>query len=127
MEKDTLFLTGSYPMPFEFNAEVAKVFDDMVSRSVPLYGETIAVLQNLVQRLVSRRVASLSKQNEPGVVVDVGCSTGTTLAAIAPILPEGWTLIGMDPSRAMLNFDPQQKQVQRPQGQGHLHQRRTRL
>lgn len=102
MEKDTLFATGSYPMPFEFNVEVAKVFDDMVSRSVPLYGETIAILENIVQNIVHRRKV-LQPKAGPGVVVDVGCSTGTTLAAIANILPAGWTLIGMDPSGAMLN------------------------
>ena len=31
-DRDDLFAKGPWPKPFEFNAEVVRVFDDMVSR-----------------------------------------------------------------------------------------------
>ena len=36
---DKLFKNSQYPVPFEFNQDVVEVFDDMVSRSVPMYQE----------------------------------------------------------------------------------------
>mmetsp|Transcript_15467 Transcript_15467/g.25288 ORF Transcript_15467/g.25288 Transcript_15467/m.25288 type:complete len:658 (-) Transcript_15467:1080-3053(-) len=61
------------PKPFEFNEEVVKVFDDMVSRSVPLYCEVIDLLLYWVH-----------KYYQPGTnIYDLGCSTGTTLEVIA--------------------------------------------
>ena len=39
IEKDCLFNTSDWPKLFEFNEAVDRVFDDMVSRSVPLYRE----------------------------------------------------------------------------------------
>ena len=59
---------------FKFGAEVANVFDDMVSRSVPFYSE--------VQRLQTE-LATQFLPDGPSMVVDLGCSTGTTIAGIA--------------------------------------------
>lgn len=94
-ERDELFSAPGYPKPFEFNEAVAAVFDDMVSRSVPLYAETLRALGTIVTHLKGAHKG-------PGTLLDVGCSTGTTLLTLGRLLPPGWTLIGVDPSAAML-------------------------
>ena len=77
---------------FEFNAEVANAFDDMVSRSVPFYDEQ----QSMIARLARDFWV-------PGTnVFDLGCSTGTTLINLARQLPEPARLIGYDNSEDML-------------------------
>ena len=38
-KKDTLFKKSTAPGKFEFNEPVARVFDDMLERSVPFYKE----------------------------------------------------------------------------------------
>jgi tRNA (cmo5U34)-methyltransferase len=79
--------------PFYFGEEVAHVFDDMVSRSVPQYFDA-----QILAVLLARRIHRLR-----GSIVDIGCSTGTTLFMIERDLghnaPE---LIGIDTSPAML-------------------------
>lgn len=61
------------PKPFEFDSEVVSVFDDMVSRSVPLYCEVIDLAIYWFERYY-----------QPGTkVYDLGCSTGTTLDVLA--------------------------------------------
>ncbi len=61
------------PKPFEFNREVVSVFDDMVSRSVPLYCEVIDLAIYWFERFYV-----------PGTkVYDLGCSTGTTIDILA--------------------------------------------
>ena len=89
---DKLFEWGKYPKPFEFNDEVAKVFDNMVSRSVPLYEE---VNHSLVEW------AYYYCQNG-GKVYDIGCSTGTTILALSQQIKEKTQFIGIDTSSAML-------------------------
>ena len=78
---------------FSFDENVARVFDDMISRSIPLYAD------------VQRSVPVLAKRldYEPIKVVDLGCSTGTTLIHLARNLPKhDLELIGVDNSKAML-------------------------
>ena len=82
---------------FEFNQRVADVFDDMVSRSVPFYGEIHRILVDLTNYI-------FSKTNKP-VVYDLGCSTGTTLSILSKkIAEQGKTpkLIGIDNSLPMV-------------------------
>ena len=57
---------------FVFDDQVASVFDDMISRSVPLYAD--------VQRLLPGLARSLD--HDPLRVVDLGCSTGASLISI---------------------------------------------
>jgi tRNA (cmo5U34)-methyltransferase len=77
---------------FRFGAEVAQVFDDMLSRSVPFYGEIQRMVAELAQDVV-----------QPGsIVYDLGCSTGTTLLMLDRVLPAGVNFIGIDDSREML-------------------------
>ena len=61
------------PKPFEFNREVVNVFDDMVSRSVPLYREVMDLLLYWAHRYYQ----------EGSVIYDLGCSTGTTIDVVA--------------------------------------------
>ena len=76
---------------FRFDENVAKVFDDMVSRSVPRYYEVQAATVKLAKKVCPNR----------GRVIDLGCSTGTTLFSIAEACPEV-ELIGIDNSPSML-------------------------
>jgi tRNA (cmo5U34)-methyltransferase len=93
-KRDTLFASTKQVQQFEFNSDVASVFDDMISRSVPLYGE--------VQTLCGLLCAKICT---PGAcVVDLGCSTGTTILEIFRALaPQKVRFIGVDNSPAMLD------------------------
>ena len=57
---------------FSFNQSVAKVFDDMVNRSIPFYNE----IQNMIEQLVKYNLYPMSN------VYDLGCSTGATLVKL---------------------------------------------
>ncbi|MEJ6980325.1 carboxy-S-adenosyl-L-methionine synthase CmoA [Pedobacter sp. P351] len=77
---------------FKFSNKVAKVFDDMVSRSVPFYGE--------IQRMISEIAAD---HIQPGTnVYDLGCSTGTTMIGMDTMIPDDIKFIGLDDSKEML-------------------------
>jgi len=70
-KKDNIFAANTEITTFEFNETVASVFDDMITRSVPMYREII---------LQQARLAS--KFYHPGTVIyDLGCSTGNFAAA----------------------------------------------
>ncbi len=77
---------------FEFDEEVASVFDDMLSRSVPFYDEML----NLTTAF------SLKYLKVDSTVYDLGCSTATTLINIANHSKCRLNLIGIDTSEAML-------------------------
>lgn len=79
---------------FSFDENVARVFDDMISRSVPLYAD--------VQRSIPVLASLLD--HDPIKVIDLGCSTGTSLIHLARSLPNrNLELIGVDNSAAMLS------------------------
>ncbi len=78
---------------FEFDEEVASVFDDMLSRSVPFYKE--------MQRLTIN--FALNFLEEDDVVFDLGCSTASTLIELSKHSSSKLKLIGIDNSEAMLN------------------------
>lgn len=96
-EHDGLFSNGrAAPGSFRFDATVARVFDDMIRRSVPGYATTVAMSGWLAARFA-----------QPGTAcIDLGCSLGATLLACAEAMAEaGLTdvnLIGVDSSAAML-------------------------
>ena len=77
---------------FVFDETVAAVFDDMVSRSVPMYAEIQRMLAELAAAFVS----------EDSTVYDLGCSTGTTLSVLHKSLRVPVRLIGIDNSAEML-------------------------
>jgi tRNA (cmo5U34)-methyltransferase len=77
---------------FEFDEEVAAVFDDMLKRSVPYYKES----QDITEFFVHKNLA------EEGIVYDLGCSTASLLLNIHRGLKVNATLVGLDNSEAML-------------------------
>ena len=78
---------------FKFGANVANVFDDMVNRSVPFYGE--------MQRMIAELSADHAKQGTD--VYDLGCSTGTTLIGMDTMVNQNIRFIGVDDSQEMLD------------------------
>ncbi len=77
---------------FKFGTAVASVFDDMVNRSVPFYGE--------IQRMMAEQAADYVM---PGTdIYDLGCATGTTLIGMNTSIPEDIRFIGIDDSNEML-------------------------
>ncbi|PWJ54270.1 tRNA (cmo5U34)-methyltransferase [Dyadobacter jejuensis] len=77
---------------FKFEEKVVSVFDDMVNRSVPFYDE--------IQRMITELAASHAKPNSS--VFDLGCSTGTSMIAIDPLVPSDVTFVGIDDSPEMI-------------------------
>ncbi len=67
MRKDTIYTEQKGRIyPFEFNKTVANVFDDMITRSVPMYDEILLRQAQLA--------ALFYKKNS--LVYDLGCSNG---------------------------------------------------
>jgi tRNA (cmo5U34)-methyltransferase len=93
MKTDTLF-TKPISKQFEFDDDVAAVFDDMLSRSVPFYKES--------QQLTTR--FCLNALSEGGRAIDLGCSTASLLLQVERGLafPDKSELIGIDNSHAMI-------------------------
>ena len=77
---------------FEFDAEVAAVFDDMLQRSVPFYKESQRITQFF----------ALKHLEEDAILYDLGCSTASLLLNIHRGLENSAQLIGLDNSQAML-------------------------
>ena len=94
MKEDRIFLSPAHAGSFRFNEDVARVFDNMISRSVPLYEE--------ITRLTARFAAQAAQSDTN--IYDLGCSTCSTLLAIREQLDPSNSvkLIGCDPSEAML-------------------------
>lgn len=78
---------------FEFDEEVAVVFDDMLSRSVPFYDEAMKLTSHF---------ASINI-NKGEKVYDLGCSTASLLLEIERKCEVEIELIGIDNSQAMLD------------------------
>lgn len=93
LKKDTVFETPGKPVgDFTFNAGVADVFDDMVSRSVPFYEE--------MQRMVCELAGDFATPNSN--LYDIGCSTATTMLAMNDVVEQSVKFIGIDNSADML-------------------------
>jgi len=93
-KKDTLFKESTAPEKFEFNEPVARVFDNMLERSVPFYKEC--------QQMVIELALHFAQKNS--AFYDLGCSTGTLLRHFVRVIPEKQNIrfIGLDNSEAML-------------------------
>jgi tRNA (cmo5U34)-methyltransferase len=77
---------------FAFGESTAKVFDDMLDRSVPFYTE--------IQRMIGEMASDFAV---PGsALYDLGCSTATTFLAIDKLVPPEVTFVGVDSSPDML-------------------------
>ena len=64
--------TPNNPNKFEFDVEVARIFDNMAERSIPMYREARSITTKLAVERIHRKWA----ENEVATVVDVGASTG---------------------------------------------------
>lgn len=94
MSKDEVFKDEiEKPSDFKFGANVAKVFDDMVNRSVPFYGE----IQRMMAELAAKHAV------EGSFVYDLGCSTGTTMIGMDTMVNQDIRFIGVDDSQEMLD------------------------
>jgi tRNA (cmo5U34)-methyltransferase len=76
---------------WEFNSEVARVFDDMLARSIPQY----QTMRETVHRLGRRYVA------DGTTVVDLGCSRGEALAPFVDEFAGRCLFIGCEVSEPM--------------------------
>ena len=79
---------------FRFNANVAAVFDDMASRSIPMYR---MMYESLVKWAAKAPISNCNR------IYDIGCSTGTGICLLANHLQRQCQFIGIDTSIDMLN------------------------
>ena len=77
---------------FEFDEEVAAVFDDMLFRSVPFYEEAQKITEFF----------ALKYLKEGGRLYDLGSSTASLLISLQKKLSHKASLIGLDNSEAMI-------------------------
>lgn len=93
MRRDKVFRGGATRgSDFEFNAEVAEVFDDMLVRSVPFYLEQQYMIKEIGKKIW------ISGTD----VYDLGCSTATTLINLCREIEGPARFIGYDNSIPML-------------------------
>jgi len=96
VSRDELF---ARPRPrvddFNFGEDTARVFDDMLGRSVPFYDE--------IQRMVAELAADYAQDGS--AIYDLGCSTCTSFLEIGKCLPDGVDVrfVGLDSSPEMLD------------------------
>ena len=90
--KDEVFKATQPVADFAFGNKVAAVFDDMVDRSVPFYGE--------IQRMIAEMAGDFAVEHTN--IYDLGCSTGTTLLNLDAAVGKKVKLIGVDNSAEML-------------------------
>ena len=77
---------------FEFDANVAEVFDDMLNRSIPHYQEVLGLSADF----------ALEYARDGSMVLDLGTSTGSMLLEIAAKARVPLRLCGIDSSASML-------------------------
>ena len=76
---------------FEFDSLVASVFDDMISRSIPIYEQNLDLIVKFLKGVVE----------EGQQIIDLGCSTGATLFKIQKEIKNA-KLLGLDNSKDMI-------------------------
>ena len=94
MVKDRIYRTPREKVPpFEFNAAVALVFDDMIRRSVPMYGEIIHQQARIARQYYQPKTR----------IYDLGCSNGNLAMSLCACMPAGsLEVVAVDSSRPML-------------------------
>ncbi|QDV83213.1 tRNA (cmo5U34)-methyltransferase [Stieleria magnilauensis] len=94
MSRDNLYsLPRDRVGQFQFDADVADVFPDMISRSVPGYASILSVIEQLAGRFVRPDTN----------VYDLGCSLGAATLLIRNQAPSSATIHAVDNSSAMID------------------------
>ena len=94
MAKDSLYQRIAPPVPpFEFDAQVVDVFDDMIHRSVPFYSE-----------IINRQAQLIRQFYQAGTVIyDLGCSNGNLGIRLGGGMgTPSYTMVAVDSSAPML-------------------------
>ncbi len=89
---DQVFAEQKPQTAFKFGEETVRVFDDMVSRSVPYYDE--------MQRMTAELARDFAQPDTR--LYDLGCSTATTLAMLHYTVDPSVHFVGVDNSPEML-------------------------
>ncbi|MFC1536651.1 carboxy-S-adenosyl-L-methionine synthase CmoA [Pseudomonadota bacterium] len=93
MGRDAIYTSAMHDNGFTFDNKVASVFADMISRSVPGYGETLKMVELLAHQYA---------QHESNLY-DLGCSLGAaTMALSRGSSGKNCKVIGIDNSEAMV-------------------------
>ena len=93
MTTDRIYDNQSGEEPFRFNNDVAKVFPDMLQRSIPGYAATIEAIGSLAARYIRQDTNCY----------DLGCSLGAaTLAMRQGARQPGCRIIAVDTAPAMI-------------------------
>jgi len=93
MGRDTIYTSEIHTSGFTFDDKVASVFADMISRSVPGYGQTLQMVELLAHQYA---------QPESNLY-DLGCSLGAaTMALSRGCSGKNCKVIGIDNSEAMV-------------------------
>jgi len=94
MSKDEIYKSGDAPpAPFEFNESVARVFPDMLRRSIPGYETSIEAIGSLASRYVRPNTRCY----------DLGCSLGAAAQAIRDNVSQpGVKILAVDNAPAMV-------------------------
>lgn len=94
IQKDRVFAAKkSRVKPFEFNRQVAQVFDDMLNRSVPLYSESIQRQSQLAARYYQKGSR----------IYDLGCSHGNLgMLILNQLKHKKFSMVAVDNSIPMI-------------------------
>ncbi|SES99766.1 MULTISPECIES: carboxy-S-adenosyl-L-methionine synthase CmoA [Marinobacter] len=91
---DTIYATDQPRQDFRFDESVARVFPDMIRRSVPGYTTIIPMIEVITEQYVQTG----------SHCYDLGCSLGASTLAMRHGMPaSGCTLVGVDNSPAMID------------------------
>ena len=94
-ERDTIFAEHlEFISEFAFDERVARVFPDMINRSVPGYRAMVAMTGQLA--------GTYAKPN--GLCYDLGCSRGASSLAMASHTPDSCRILAIDSSAAMIEL-----------------------
>ncbi len=93
-KKDDIYQHTEAVVDFAFDKKVARVFPDMLHRSIPGYASLITVMQAVFR-------SQFANANNL-LVYDLGCSVGGVTLALANVLPVDTRFVGVDISADML-------------------------
>lgn len=83
---------------FVFDAQVTRVFADMIRRSVPGYAAAISMTG-----VIAAEVVRDMPPGTPLRIYDLGCSRGASLMAMGKLLPDSAVLVGVDYAAPMID------------------------